>query len=49
MNQLGTAARSQIIRCLVEGNSIRATSRLTGSCKEAIIKLLGQIGDASYE
>ena len=45
MNQLSTAARSQIIRCLVEGNSIRATSRLTGNCKEAITKLLCQIGD----
>lgn len=48
MNRLSTAARSQIIRCLVEGNSIRATSRLTGSCKEAITKLLCQIGEASY-
>lgn len=48
MNQLSTAERSQIIRCLVEGNSIRATSRLTGHCKEAITKLLCQIGDASW-
>ena len=47
MNQLSTATRTQIIRCLVEGNSIRATSRLTGNCKEAITKLLCQIGDAS--
>ena len=47
MNQLSTAARSQIIRCLVEDNSIRATSRLTGSCKEAIMRLLSQIGEAS--
>lgn len=47
MNQLSTAERSQIIRCLVEGNSIRATSRLTGRCKEAIMRLLSQIGDAS--
>ena len=48
MNQLSLATRSQIIRCLVEGNSIRATSRLTGSCKEAITKLLCQIGEVSY-
>jgi IS1 family transposase len=48
MNQLSTKERSQIIRCLVEGNSIRATSRLTGNCKEAITKLLCQIGEASW-
>lgn len=49
MNQLSTAARAQIIRCLVEGNSIRATSRLTGSCKEAIMRLLGEVGQAAGE
>lgn len=48
MNQLSTAERSQIIRCLVEGNSIRATERLTGHTKKAIAKLLCQIGDASW-
>jgi hypothetical protein len=29
MNQLTTEKRAQVLRCLVEGNSIRATSRLT--------------------
>lgn len=48
MNQLSTASRSQIIRCLVEGNSIRATERLTGHTKKAIAKLLCQIGDATW-
>lgn len=48
MNQLSTAERAQVIRCLVEGNSIRATSRLTGRCKEAITKLLCEIGDAVW-
>ena len=47
MNVLSIDARARIIRCLVEGNSIRATSRLTGSCKEAIMRLLCQVGDAS--
>ncbi|MEJ1971836.1 MAG: IS1 family transposase [Lacunisphaera sp.] len=47
MNQLSTEARSRIIRCLVEGNSIRATARLTGNCKKAITRLLCEIGDAS--
>jgi IS1 family transposase len=48
MNQLNTTERAQVIRCLVEGNSIRATSRLTGHCKEAIMRLLGEIGDATW-
>jgi len=47
MNRLNTAERSQIIRCLVEGNSIRATHRLTGRSLESILKLLCEIGDAS--
>jgi len=34
MNRLSLSARTKIIRCLVEGNSIRATSRLTDNCKE---------------
>lgn len=38
-----------MIRCLVEGNSIRATSRLTGRCKEAITKLLCEIGGATWD
>ncbi len=33
---------------LVEGNSIRATERLTGHTKKAIAKLLCQIGDAAF-
>ena len=49
MNQLSTSERTQIVRCLVEGNSIRATSRLTGHCKEAILRLLGQMGDVCRE
>jgi IS1 family transposase len=49
MNQLNTEARAQIIRCLVEGNSIRATSRLTGSCKEAITRLLCEVGQAALD
>ncbi len=29
MNQLSTKRRAQIVRCLVEGNSVRATCRMT--------------------
>lgn len=49
MNQLSTETRAAIVRCLVEGNSIRATSRLTGVCKEAIMRLLCLLGAACRE
>jgi len=46
MNQLTAERRHQVIACLVEGNSIRATCRMTGSFKGAVIKLLTMIGKA---
>jgi len=46
MNKLDTAKRSQIIGCLVEGNSIRATCRMTGAAKNTVVKLLADIGKA---
>jgi IS1 family transposase len=46
MNQLCTAKRAQIISCLIEGNSVRATARLTGICKDTILKLLCDLGPA---
>lgn len=48
-NVMNSQKRAAIVRCLVEGNSIRATSRMTGACKEAIMKLLVELGDASLE
>jgi len=44
MNRLDTHKRSQIVRCLVEGNSIRATVRLTGAAKNTVTKLLVEVG-----
>jgi len=35
-----------VVRCLVEGNSIRSTVRITGFAKNTIIKLLGDMGCA---
>ena len=35
-----------VIRCLVEGNSIRATVRLTGAAKNTVVKLLVEAGAA---
>jgi len=46
MNKLNRQERAQIIRCLVEGNSIRSTSRLTGAARNTITSLLVQLGKA---
>jgi IS1 family transposase len=45
MNRLNIHKRSQIVRCLVEGNSIRATVRLTGAAKNTVTKLLVEVGE----
>lgn len=49
MNRLSTEKRAQIIGCLVEGNSIRATVRMTGAAKNTVTKLLVDIGAACAE
>lgn len=49
MNRLSTEKRAQIIGCLVEGNSIRATVRMTGAAKNTISKLLIDLGEACAE
>jgi IS1 family transposase len=46
MNKLDISKRAQIIGCLVEGNSIRATCRMTGAAKNTVTKLLVEIGKA---
>jgi IS1 family transposase len=46
MNKLNTAERVQIIRCLVEGNSVNSTSRITGRSKHTVLNLLADIGAA---
>ncbi len=46
MNRLNTEKRSQIVRCLVDGNSLRATSRITGASKNTVTKLLVDLGKA---
>lgn len=49
MNRLSTEKRAQIIGSLVEGNSIRATVRMTGAAKNTITKLLADLGEACAE
>ncbi len=46
MNQLSLEKRVQIISALVEGNSIRATCRMTGSAKGTVTRLLLRVGAA---
>lgn len=48
-NRLSIERRAQILSCLVEGNSIRATSRLTGAAKNTVTKLLCDVGEACWE
>ncbi len=45
MNRLSTAKRVAVVASLVEGNSIRATARMTNVSKPTILKLLAQLGD----
>lgn len=45
MNSLTVARRAAIVRALVEGNSVRATARLTGTAKATVLKLLVDLGE----
>jgi transposase len=44
MNKLSTDLRERVVNCLVEGNSIRATVRMTGVAKNTVVKLLCDLG-----
>jgi IS1 family transposase len=46
MNRMDTARRAQVIRCLIEGNSINSTVRMTGAAKNTVLKLLIEMGSA---
>lgn len=46
MNRLSTADRARVVASLVEGNSIRATVRMTGVANNTITKLLVDLGAA---
>lgn len=43
------AQKTQVVRALVEGNSIRSTVRMTGVSKNTVIKLLLDLADACAE
>src|SRR5215218_3805911 len=49
INRLSTEQRARIVGSLVEGNSIRATVRMTGAAKNTVTKLLVDLGAACAE
>lgn len=49
MNRLTKDERVRVISALVEGNSIRATVRMTGIAKNTVAKLLCDIGNVCEE
>ena len=46
MNKLSIDRRAKVITALVEGNSIRATCRMTNTAKWTVIRLLASVGAA---
>lgn len=49
MNRLNYKEQAQILRCLVEGNSIRSTARICGRSKDTVMKLMVDVGRACSE
>lgn len=49
MNKLSLERKAQVIRTLCEGNSIRSTSRITGTAINTVVKLLREVGAACLE
>jgi len=47
MNRLSKEKRCAVVAALIEGNSIRATCRMTGVAKGAVLSLLAEVGEAS--
>ena len=45
MNRLNLARRTQIINCLVEGNSIRSTERMTDTHRDTVMRLMVEAGE----
>jgi IS1 family transposase len=46
MNKLSTEKRAQILHCIVEGNSLRATARLTDTAINTVVNLMIDAGKA---
>lgn len=46
MNRLSVARRAEVLACLVDGASMRATTRITGVAKQTVTNLLRDVGAA---
>lgn len=46
MNRLSNEDRVRVLACLVEGNSIRATVRITGIAKKTVARFAVELGEA---
>src|SRR5437870_13184493 len=49
MNKLSTEEKKQVVAGLVEGNSLRAVTRMTGVHRTTVMKLLVDLGRACSE
>lgn len=49
MNKLSIQKQVQIVSMLIEGNSIRSTSRMAGVSKDTVVSLLVKVGRACWE
>lgn len=49
MNKLNQARRVQVVKALVEGNSINGIVRMTGTAKNTVLKLLAELGSACLD
>jgi IS1 family transposase len=49
MNKLSKEKRAQILGCLVEGNSLRATARMCDVAFNTVLKFVPEIGEACFE
>lgn len=45
MNRLSLARRTRVINCLVKGNSIRSTERLTNTHRDTVMRLMVEVGE----
>src|ERR1035441_5692034 len=44
MNRLTSSERAAVISCLIEGDSIRSTVRITGIAKKTVMRLVREVG-----
>ena len=49
MNKLTDGQRVQVVNCLIEGCSIRATVRMTGVAKKTVMRVLVEVGQVCEE